>query len=463
MIDVDYLVVGAGATGMAFADVLVAETDASLAIVDRYGRPGGHWTRAYPFVRLHQPSAYYGVNSRELGSGAKDATGWNAGLYELATGAEVVAYYEEVMRRELLPSGQVEYLPMCEYTERGEVRSLTSGETIDVRGDTLVDATYSKVAVPATTPPPYDVTEGAWCVPPNDLTSLRRSPDGYVVVGAGKTGMDACLWLLAVGVEPSDIRWVRPRDPWLQDRANLQPGPEFAETTLRWVAAKREAAARASSIDELFERLEAEGCLIRLDPQVRPTMYRCATITRAERDALRRIEGVVRLGHVQAISEDEILLDEGTIPASPDTLHVDCTANGLERRSAVPVFEDDRITIQNLRVCQPAFSAALIGHVEAVNGDEAAKNELCAPNPFPNTDVDWLRTELTNLVNAARWGADEELTAWIRSSRLDLIRHTGVPEPTHAQRELVGRIRDLSPPAIENLRRLLGEEEPDAA
>lgn len=84
MLDVDYLVVGGGAMGMAFADALVAETDATLAIVDGYGNPGGHWTRAYPFVRLHQPSAYYGVNSRELGSGAKDTEGWNAGLYELA-------------------------------------------------------------------------------------------------------------------------------------------------------------------------------------------------------------------------------------------------------------------------------------------------------------------------------------------------------------------------------------------
>lgn len=66
--EVDYLIVGAGAMGMAFADTLVAETDATVALVDRYGRPGGHWTVAYPYARLHQPSAYYGVNSRELGS-----------------------------------------------------------------------------------------------------------------------------------------------------------------------------------------------------------------------------------------------------------------------------------------------------------------------------------------------------------------------------------------------------------
>lgn len=81
-LDVDYLIVGAGAMGLAFADTLVAESDATVAIVDRYAQPGGHWTVAYPYVRLHQPSAFYGVNSRELGSGSVDQDGWNAGLHE---------------------------------------------------------------------------------------------------------------------------------------------------------------------------------------------------------------------------------------------------------------------------------------------------------------------------------------------------------------------------------------------
>lgn len=188
------------------------------------------------------------------------------------------------MRRELLPSGQVQYFPACEYTEAGEARSLVSGERIDVRPETVVDATYSKVSVPSMKPPAYEVADGAWCVPPNDLTGLERAPAAYVVIGAGKTGMDVCLWLLENGVQPSDIRWVRPRDPWLLDRVNVQPGPEFADGTLGWVAAKREVAAQATSIDDLFERLETEGCLMRLDPEVRPTMYRCATVTRAERD-----------------------------------------------------------------------------------------------------------------------------------------------------------------------------------
>ena len=93
-IEADYLVVGAGAMGMAFIDTLVSETEARVVVVDRHHAPGGHWTMAYPFVRLHQPSAFYGVNSSRLGSDTIDQVGWNDGLYELATAGEICAYYD---------------------------------------------------------------------------------------------------------------------------------------------------------------------------------------------------------------------------------------------------------------------------------------------------------------------------------------------------------------------------------
>ena len=96
--DTDYLIIGSGAVGMAFADTLFHETDARIVIVDRHHGPGGHWNDAYPFVRLHQPSAYYGVNSRVLGSNTKDGSGLNIGMYERATGAELVAYYGQLMQ-----------------------------------------------------------------------------------------------------------------------------------------------------------------------------------------------------------------------------------------------------------------------------------------------------------------------------------------------------------------------------
>jgi cation diffusion facilitator CzcD-associated flavoprotein CzcO len=62
-IETDYLVVGAGASGLAFADSLLTEADVDVVLVDRREHAGGHWRDAYPFVRLHSPSAYYGVNS----------------------------------------------------------------------------------------------------------------------------------------------------------------------------------------------------------------------------------------------------------------------------------------------------------------------------------------------------------------------------------------------------------------
>ena len=79
LVDTDYLVVGAGASGLAFADALVAEADVEVTLIDRRHAPGGHWLQAYPFVRLHTPSAYYGVNSLALGEDRIDETGENAG------------------------------------------------------------------------------------------------------------------------------------------------------------------------------------------------------------------------------------------------------------------------------------------------------------------------------------------------------------------------------------------------
>jgi len=56
-LETDYLVIGCGAAGMAFTDALVSDSDADVVMVDRRHAPGGHWNDAYPFVRLHPPTA----------------------------------------------------------------------------------------------------------------------------------------------------------------------------------------------------------------------------------------------------------------------------------------------------------------------------------------------------------------------------------------------------------------------
>ena len=418
-LNADYLVIGSGAMGMAFTDVLLTETDATVIIVDRYHQPGGHWTTAYPYVRLHQPSAFYGVNSRALGSDRIDTAGWNKGLYELATAHEVCAYFDQVMQHQFLPTGRVQYLPSSDYLGNGEIRGLFSGETLTASVARTVDATYMNVTVPSMRKPPFPVAEGIACEPPNGLPRAAGQFDEYVIVGAGKTGMDACLFLLKSGVAPEAIRWIMPRDSWLLDRARIQPDAGLGPTLAEGFAQQMKAIAEADSVESLLTNVAEVGQLIRFSEDVWPTMYRCATVTQAELEQLRRIEGLIRLGRVQRIEADQIVLEEGSVPTGPRTLHVDCAADGLERRPAVPVFAGDKITLQAVRTCQQVFSAAFIAHVEANYPDEAVKNELTTPVPHPDSEVDFLRTSLANSLNAARWAQDPELQAWLQAARLD--------------------------------------------
>ncbi|MFP3631640.1 NAD(P)-binding protein, partial [Burkholderia sp. SIMBA_045] len=106
LIETDYLVVGAGASGMAFVDSLIQHSDADVVMVDRRDLPGGHWHDAYPFVRLHQAAACYGVSSTDLGKDRLDGSGHNAGMYELSSAPEICAYFSQVLNQVLLPSGQ---------------------------------------------------------------------------------------------------------------------------------------------------------------------------------------------------------------------------------------------------------------------------------------------------------------------------------------------------------------------
>src|SRR5690242_2615888 len=165
-IETDYLVVGAGAAGMAFTDSLLAHSDATVTIVDRRHAPGGHWVDAYPYVRLHQPSTFYGVSSVPLGGDAIDTSGTNAGYYELAGADEIRAYYEHVMYRHFLPSGRVRYFPCCDYTGEDGLVSRVTRKSWRVRVHRkIVDTGYLEGKVPATSAPPFEVAPGVRCVP----------------------------------------------------------------------------------------------------------------------------------------------------------------------------------------------------------------------------------------------------------------------------------------------------------
>lgn len=454
-LDADYLVVGCGAAGMAFTDALIAASDAKVAMVDRRHAPGGHWNEAYPFVRLHQPSALYGVNSLALGTEAIDRHGPNKGFYERASGVEICAYYDRVMRERLLPSGRVRYFPMCEHVGANRFVSRASGDEYEVKlRKRLVDATYLEPSVPASTKPPFEIAPGAHCVPVGELARLAERAERYVIIGAGKTSIDACLWLLEIGVAPEAIRWIRPRESWLVNRIYFQGG-ELVGTAYEGVSLQTEAAARAQSLDDLFARLAAAGQLLRIDESVAPTMYRGATVSADELAQLRRIEDVVRLGHVRRIERDAIVLDGGTIPTSASHLHVHCAAAGLSSAPAVPMFAHDRITLQAILPGFLPFSSAFLGFVEATRADPAQKNRLCPPTRLQNLPRDWAMGTLAATQVAYVWSKEPDVQQWLESARLywlrGLRRHFGEPRVQQAHRRYTENVRL----ALANLEKLL--------
>jgi len=188
-VDADYLVVGAGAMGLAFTDALVDHSDARVMIVDRRDGVGGHWREAYPFVRLHVASAFYGVASTLLG-GSLQESGPEAGLYERASQPEVLAYFQDVLAR-LETTGRVRFLRRSEYAD-GVVVRLGSGERLAVpESCRVVDARYLSPTIPAEVPPSFYVGDGVRVMPVNDLVELEDAPSQYVIVGSGKTATDA--------------------------------------------------------------------------------------------------------------------------------------------------------------------------------------------------------------------------------------------------------------------------------
>ncbi|MEO1252668.1 MAG: NAD(P)/FAD-dependent oxidoreductase [Pseudomonadota bacterium] len=458
-LETDYLVIGSGAVGMAFVDVLLDETDANIIIVDRHHAPGGHWNDAYPFVRLHQPSAFYGVSSRKLGADRIDEAGSNTGYFELASGAEVLAYFDQVMRERFLPSGRVRYFPMSDYKGDGRFQSLLSGDdhAVDVKKK-VVDGTFFKTSVPSTHKRKYAVEDGVACITPNDLPRRAPAYKNFCVIGGGKTGMDAVVWLLDNGADPDAVRWVVSRDSWLLNRATTQPGLGFFKEAIGGFADQLEAAAKASDIQHLFDLLEEKDVMFRVEPEIRPTMFHYATISKGEIDQLRRVKDVVR-GRVESISQDALVMQCGeTVSAAPETLYVDCTATAVEfAGGASPIFEDGKITLQSVRSPLLPFSAAVAAYVEAHYDNDDDKNRLCKPVILADTPAQFAVSFLGNLMNQYTWGQEPALNAWINKNRLDpfgkVVEAADRSDP--ATIAILERVRDSMMPAAGNLQKLI--------
>ena len=419
-IETDYLVVGAGASGMAFVDTLLSLTDARVVLVDREPRPGGHWLHAYPFVRLHQPSAYYGVPSRRLGEDRIDTEGVNAGFYERARSDEICAYFGAVLD-DLVAGGRVTFLGSSDYRGRdGEahvVVSLGSGDVTTVRAKKLVDATYVQSEIPSRHTPSFAVDGQVRLLPPHDLVDAEVDA-GVTVLGAGKTAMDTVAWLLDEGVDPGRIRWVKPRDAWLFERSFMQP-LDLVSSYMQMQASWVRAAASATDGAHFARLLEDDGVFVRLDGDVEPGMFRGATISRGELEALRSVEDVARLGKARALEPDRVVLEGGDLPSRPRELYVDCTARGVAFTDRRPVFDHERITLGYVTIGITPWSAATVAAVEAMRADDDEKNRLCPPLVWSGRTADLLELARDGMTGLTARAAEPDLAAWNEGCRLN--------------------------------------------
>jgi hypothetical protein len=404
---------------MAFTDALIDHADVRVALVDRRHGVSGHWLEAYPFVRLHQASAFYGVASNLLGGGQLQQRGPEEGLQERATQPEICAYYARMLDR-MVEGGRVEFFPNSEYVGDRTVVSRISGERFEVpRGCRIVDAHYLAPSIPAERRPPFGVAQDVRVLPVNDLARLEEAPSQYVIAGSGKTATDACIWLLSRGVDPDAICWVRPRDPWMMNRAVVQPNPAVF---LGMAADTMQAARDATSLEELFLRLEDAGIMLRIDRTVMPTMAKAPTLATWELEQLRTLQNVVRRGHIETVDRGKLTFADGSVAVAEDAVVVHCAADGLKYPGLVPVWRREAITLQPIRAGFPCFGAALIGYVEATRDDDEEKNRLCPPSPYPNSMAEWARMNVLGTRAALSFSAEPDIKEWSNQVSLNPAR-----------------------------------------
>jgi hypothetical protein len=106
------------------------------------------------------------------------------------------------------------------------------------------------------------------------------------------------------------------------------------------------------------------------------------------------------------------------------TLYIDCSASAVHAndgsyKASEPMFQPGKIVPQLVRAPMVTFSAAVCAYVEAHYDDDATKNKLCTPVPFPRNVGGWVQSVMANMANQMTWSADKSLRTWIRSTRLD--------------------------------------------
>ncbi|WP_425049868.1 FAD-dependent oxidoreductase [Psychromarinibacter sp. S121] len=218
----DLAITGAGIAGLnaLFVAAQYLPKGAKVALIDRRDRPGGMWTEAYDYVRLHQPHAIFTAGDLKWQPPHPPSY--------LARGDEVQGHLASCLARLRGHFELTEYfgrtVTACEEAGDGARLVLDGGEVIGAAR--AIHASGFDVHPVA----PLSLSSGAVVSTTPERLSAEDDPARPVyVVGGGKTGMDTIQRLAGQGRE---IRLINGKGTLFLNRTML-----FPEGPARWLKA----------------------------------------------------------------------------------------------------------------------------------------------------------------------------------------------------------------------------------
>ena len=83
-----------------------------------------------------------------------------------------------------------------------------------------------------------------------------------LIIGGGKTGIDAILYLIENDVTPENIQWIVPNDSWFIVRDGFQDISHFCAF---WIFQTLDNIITSKDVNEVYKRGEKLGLFMRLD------------------------------------------------------------------------------------------------------------------------------------------------------------------------------------------------------
>ena len=248
--------------------------------------------------------------------------------------------------------------------------------------------------------PNFIVDEGVRCIPVNDLVRSEYPAGGYVVLGAGKTAMDACTWLLDNGVDNDEIvvgqapRLVGTRPGRM---ATTRQGRELHHGIGR-ITSRPQRRQRRSPTCSIASRSAAT--YFASISSIEPTMYRARDPERHTRsDSCAASSNVVRAGHVRRIQTDRIVLDAARFRAARES-----AVRRLHGRRTAPAVDSPDLRGEaghhstSTRVEPDVQRRAARVISKQPSKTSTSRTRLAPPNTYPELALDWIRARHVGMI-----------------------------------------------------------------